>query len=465
MSKASTEFYGIDVGGTNLRCAKVDAKSGKLLGPVVTRQMCDIASNRVLTDTIRNLLPADSCNVGVCAAGLIDEEKKVIRNSPNMKIPDEITFASDLAKLGFNVEMGNDMATSVLAAALYGDGRGYRNVALGTFSSGSNYAVVRDGQLGSVRMEASHYPAPLQAGLLFGWLGKDSNYEENSRGPAGFPHLAVLAQLRQYFFIRGSREAHHPLLLKGLEIFNKTVNDGMPAIAAKDLETSAFARAAAISSLSPTFLPDEGPLVGEGHNAADFETLLAWPRLFCGCGGLGHIEPYLSGNGAASMAQQYFAVSARPSHRIIVLALQDYNRKAEKEGWSMYEESTPDRPLSSRAYIAALSAISAKHVYAAYEESPDESPQKHIRDTQVRMIASSFGTLLSHHNPLDRIICMGSMTNNWSCIFGPAIASFKENQTGQFYLDGIKSPQIVRNTLDDIGIIGGVAYLVSKQGR
>jgi predicted NBD/HSP70 family sugar kinase len=175
--------------------------------------------------------------------------------------------------------------------------------------------------------------------------------------------------------------------------------------------------------------------------------------LFCGCGGEGHLEIFVSGNGAASMAKQYFLMTKAKEHPILKYSLgideskgQEYPRKSME---------------NNMFWLETLDSITAKQVYKAYRENPKQNPQKRIKEIQTQAIADSFGMMTSAHNPLDIIICMGSQTKDWDLLFEPAIKSFEENPE-QYHLPGIKSPKIVRNNDDLIGVKGAVAYLIDK---
>jgi predicted NBD/HSP70 family sugar kinase len=168
--------------------------------------------------------------------------------------------------------------------------------------------------------------------------------------------------------------------------------------------------------------------------------------LFCGCGGEGHLEIFVSGNGAASMAKQYFLMTKLRDHPILTQVIGNEEQSNLK---------------SDLYWRNAVDSITAKQVYKAYKENPRQNPQKRIKEIQTQAIADSFGMMTSAHNPLERIICMGSQTNDWDLLFDPAIKMFEENPE-QYHLPGIKSPQILKNNDDLIGVKGAVAYLIDK---
>ena len=48
------------------------------------------------------------------------------------------------------------------------------------------------------------------------------------------------------------------------------------------------------------------------------------------------------------------------------------------------------------------------------------------------------GILVAHQNPLDMLICIGSMTKDWKILFEPVTALLQRNPGGRFYLPELK---------------------------
>jgi predicted NBD/HSP70 family sugar kinase len=335
------DFYGVDVGGTNLRISRVNPETGALAANPITYPMSEITTNRELTRIVFSHIPEGS-HVGISAAGDVDEEDLVIRFAANSPIRGEIVFGRELReKRGCTVSETNDMNAAVQAVARYGQGKGHENVLLATYSSGFNCALSRGGKNVTV---------------------------------AEFGHM----------------------------IYKQ---DG---------------------------------------------------DLYCGCGGKGHLETYVSGNGAAAMAKQYINIGHLKSHPILDLSLAELNRFRAEE--KRLKKKDLDDPVH---YAAVLNNITAKHVYAAYSRMPDGQPQKDIRETQIRAIADSFGKMNSAYHPVDILILMGSQTLDWSVLFEPAIRLFVED-TGRLQIPSFTKPPIVRAQIKEIGIVGAVAYSLSR---
>ena len=147
----------------------------------------------------------------------------------------------------------------------------------------------------------------------------------------------------------------------------------------------------------------------------------------CGCGCEDHLEPYVSGTGAALMAQRWFAEHPDDEHPIVRAA-------------------------------GGVERITAAEVYVAYRGAPDQEPQCHIRDEQVRAIATSLTAIYSLYHPLSWLVLMGSQTKDWDVLFAPAIAMTRAHRYPGHHL-----PEIVPSRLPAIGLQGAVAYLLLQQ--
>lgn len=184
-------------------------------------------------------------------------------------------------------------------------------------------------------------------------------------------------------------------------------------------------------------------------------------ELFCGCGRKGHYEIFVSGNGAASIAKQYFSITQDINHPIIKEALKDYNKEAKKENKPTYK---PEDLENRIAYLIVFNSISSKHIYEACRKYPNQDPQKSIRNTQIEAIADSFGLINSSYNPLDLIVCMGSQTKDADILFEPAIKKYRSREfKGQ--LPGLKKPEVIITQLPEIGAQGAAAYFLYVKSK
>ena len=336
-------LWGIDLGQTNLRIAQVNPETGEIMSKVYEKPVEEIQNEVELSQIISREIPSN-VDVGVCAAGTIDEKNLIVKEAPNSNIK-EINFGEMLCRGQRNATLTNDMKAAVSAEAMYGQGKDLENVLVATFSSGYNCA--------------------------------------------------------------------------------KAVNK-------KVVTTAEF-----------------------GHVAYK-------PKgdLFCGCGGRGHIEYYVSGNGAAGMAVQYFHANFSPEHMIMQLALKSYNKKVaefNKKTGSNLPTFQKEDLKTAFIYKMVLGSITAKHVYKTFEKQQFQRPQKQIREIQIDAIAYAIGNMNSSYNPLDIMIFMGSQTKDWRKLFQAAVIKYKEDDC-DYQIGSLNKPKVVRTKLPQIGIQGGVAY-------
>lgn len=164
-----SNYFGIDIGGTNLRISQVNPENGELVGKLFLRNISNLQSNSELTDIILEQIP-QKCNVGISAAGVVDE-KNLINITTNLKIKEPLTFGKELRDKGYNVSMTNDLRAAIQSIVLYGEGKNFENVLLAGYSTGFNCALVRDGKNVSTA-EFGHMTYDLESDMICGCGGK-----------------------------------------------------------------------------------------------------------------------------------------------------------------------------------------------------------------------------------------------------------------------------------------------------
>ncbi len=178
--------------------------------------------------------------------------------------------------------------------------------------------------------------------------------------------------------------------------------------------------------------------------------------LQCGCGGLDHLEPYVSSNGAAYMARNYFAQRFSKNYSLLQTALDKFNKKAgEKLKLKDFKKGEKRQEV--------LATLDARDIYESFREHPDENPQNAIARIQTQAIADSFGIMVSAFNPLELIICMGSQTKDWQETFEPAIG-FYQNNPQNYHLSTLHQPRIEKNSVRKLGCVGALSYYLDKRG-
>ena len=147
---------GVDVGGTKVAAGFVDAH-GEIHQhtrvPMNSRGTAEEGLGAV-TDAIDELLKlAPKTNtsprrIGICAPGPLDPRTGVVLNPPNVTCWRNYPLAAEIAKrYGGTVKLDNDAKSAGLAEALWGAGRGYRNVFYTTFGTGIGAGILFDGRI------------------------------------------------------------------------------------------------------------------------------------------------------------------------------------------------------------------------------------------------------------------------------------------------------------------------------
>jgi glucokinase len=145
----------LDVGGTGIKCALVDAAgrvrhserhaTGRERGPdAVVTTILDIADGLVRTANAAGLRPRA---VGVVVPGVTDEAAGVAVWSANLGFREVPLRQLVTDRLGLPAALGHDVRAGGLAEARLGAGRGYRHVLVVPIGTGIAAAHVVDGQV------------------------------------------------------------------------------------------------------------------------------------------------------------------------------------------------------------------------------------------------------------------------------------------------------------------------------
>jgi len=352
-------YIGIDCGATNTRGILIDSGTGEVTQRLFDIKNDEIKDNQDLYHRISSAIfslagspsnPKEVVGVGICAAGLVDEASLDIVFSPNFKnIRGRITFPSLLSNKGYLVSLTNDMRGATYGEVFFGKGKGKKNVAVETCSSGNNYSVFAEDGLIKRIIEGGHQ----------------------------------------------------------------------------------------------SYKPRSG--------------------VFCGCGGEGHLEPFISGNGAAAMAQDALRKIGLPYHTILEEVVIDKNglRNAHPILVNEALERLKRDPIYRKEMFEK---ITAKHVYRAFRRNPKQNPQARIRDIQMDAIAFSISQLVSNQSPLEMIIYMGSQTKDRDILFKPAIERYKSSVV-DYHHPNLPSPEIVCSDDTDTGAKGAIVDFAKKYNQ
>src|ERR1700686_5409870 len=152
-SDQSSYVIGVDIGGTKVAAGFVD-HAGEITHvtrvPMVSDGDAAAGLNSVL-EAIDSLLAKAQQNhwairaVGICAPGPLDPNTGVVINPPNLPCWRNFPLSLKVSEAyGLPVKVDNDGNAAALAEALWGAGRGYRNVFYVTIGTGIGTGIVFD---------------------------------------------------------------------------------------------------------------------------------------------------------------------------------------------------------------------------------------------------------------------------------------------------------------------------------
>lgn len=151
----ATHTIGVDLGGTNLRCAVID-DTPKLIARRQEPMQQGASAEQVIdrmADLIREVIdevglsPAEITGVGVGAPGPLDSTRGVIIEAPNLGWGN-VPFAETLRmKVGIDVVLENDANCAGWGEYRAGAGRGCKSMVLMTLGTGIGGALILNGEL------------------------------------------------------------------------------------------------------------------------------------------------------------------------------------------------------------------------------------------------------------------------------------------------------------------------------
>lgn len=145
------KVIGIDLGGTNVRVAKI-TEAGEVLQEMKSPSYAQEGPDRVLENLISMIEKIENLEecvgIGIGVPGPVDTVKKVMTMSTNLPGATDYPFASKLEER-FNLPtfLDNDANVAGLAEALCGAGKGKKIVYYVTISTGIGGALVVDGKV------------------------------------------------------------------------------------------------------------------------------------------------------------------------------------------------------------------------------------------------------------------------------------------------------------------------------
>src|SRR6202522_3919554 len=178
-------LIGVDVGGTKVAAGAVNS-TGEITFQTRTPMVANDAAAGLAAvisaiNSVKNGISGaggELAGIGICAPGPLDPRSGVVINPPNLPGWRNFPLAAEVVKI-FNlpVKVDNDGNAAALAEALWGTGRGFRNVFCATIGTGIGTGIVFDrhiyhGRTGSAA-EGGHntidYRAPPSICGKLGW--------------------------------------------------------------------------------------------------------------------------------------------------------------------------------------------------------------------------------------------------------------------------------------------------------
>jgi glucokinase len=151
-------FVGVDVGGTKVAAGLVDSEGVIIHQTRKPMAAADaVAGLAAVTFAIDAVLDAAKLSpalqgsiggIGICAPGPLDPRTGIVINPPNLPGWRNFPLADEVSKIyRMPVRVDNDGNAAALAEALWGAGRGYRNVFCATIGTGIGTGIIFDGRI------------------------------------------------------------------------------------------------------------------------------------------------------------------------------------------------------------------------------------------------------------------------------------------------------------------------------
>lgn len=145
-------YIGIDLGGTNVRVAKID-ENGNVVQDIVKKSHGLEGPRELVKDTIFSMLDEidnlhECLGIGIGVPGAVDSVRKVMTISSNMNGFKDYPLASMIEeKYNMPCFIDNDANVAGLGEALMGAGKGYPSVYYVTHSTGIGGAFILNGHV------------------------------------------------------------------------------------------------------------------------------------------------------------------------------------------------------------------------------------------------------------------------------------------------------------------------------
>src|SRR5437763_690690 len=146
---------GVDLGGTNLRVAVVDAQ-GRMLDKITTSTTALRTTDKIVAAMCQNIaLLRDKhhaagklAGIGIGIPGIIDLRSGVLRESPNLPGWHDYPVRDEIERqLGMSVILENDANAGAMGEFWLGAGRDYDSMCMLTLGTGVGGGIILDGEM------------------------------------------------------------------------------------------------------------------------------------------------------------------------------------------------------------------------------------------------------------------------------------------------------------------------------
>ena len=152
----SGHFVGVDLGGTNLRCAVIDDANqvlARVEGPTQAGEGSRAVTDRIVAGILKavatsGLSLADIAAAGIGVPGPLNQKTGVVYSAPNMPGWENVPLAEMVARqTGITTFIENDANCAGWGEYVAGAGRNCRHMMMVTLGTGVGGAIVIDGKL------------------------------------------------------------------------------------------------------------------------------------------------------------------------------------------------------------------------------------------------------------------------------------------------------------------------------
>ena len=145
---------GIDLGGTNLRAALV-SEEGEILKKIKVPSSENVRES--LLRSIGDIFTDGVAGIGFGVAGLIDSEKGLVIESPNLPAIEGLNIPEMVrARFDVPVYMENDANVAALGEKWRGEGKAFRSFVLITLGTGIGGGIIHNHALMNIPAEIGH---------------------------------------------------------------------------------------------------------------------------------------------------------------------------------------------------------------------------------------------------------------------------------------------------------------------